>query len=264
MPLPKIKYPLQSIRLPTFPDDEVIIRPYTTKEEVVLLLGGQNDDSRNKMLAIEQVINNCIVKAPKYINTDTLSIPDIEFIFMKLRMISYSNLLSLSYSPESEECLGKRAKENDEFGPCEGTVPFLIDLNDVDFSSPIDPTIHRGVVNVKLSDEMSVDISYPKLKDKDNFDACMEAKNPDPVAANNLLSSVITTVYDGEQIFKAEEDFTPQEMSEFCESLTLQMKKDIFSVIINVPKMVVRTDIVCKRCKMSVPYKIEGIESFFV
>ena len=61
MPLPKISTPLHYLELPST-GEEVEYRPFIVKEEKLLLLAMESEDTREISTAIKTVIKNCIRK----------------------------------------------------------------------------------------------------------------------------------------------------------------------------------------------------------
>ena len=60
MSLPKINYPLFDIVIPSS-SKKIKMRPFLVKEEKILLMAQSSTDSRDIVLAIKQVVNNCII-----------------------------------------------------------------------------------------------------------------------------------------------------------------------------------------------------------
>ena len=59
MALPKINQPLFSLTIPST-KAKIKYRPFTVKEEKILLIAQESGDSDQTVLAIKQIINNCI------------------------------------------------------------------------------------------------------------------------------------------------------------------------------------------------------------
>jgi len=60
MGLPKIDLPIYELTLPS--TGEILkYRPFTVKEEKVLLVAQEADDPMQELLAAKQVVNNCVI-----------------------------------------------------------------------------------------------------------------------------------------------------------------------------------------------------------
>lgn len=58
MPLPKIDLPLYELTLPSN-GNKVHYRPFSVKEEKILLTAQQSKDPDHIIMAIKQIVNNC-------------------------------------------------------------------------------------------------------------------------------------------------------------------------------------------------------------
>jgi hypothetical protein len=58
--LPKIDVPLYEITLPLM-KKKVKFRPFLVKEEKILLMAAESDEQNAVILAIKQIITNCLV-----------------------------------------------------------------------------------------------------------------------------------------------------------------------------------------------------------
>ena len=58
MSLPKIEYPIFELTLPS--NKEVVkFRPFTVKEEKLLLISQESEETKDRVNAIRQIVNNC-------------------------------------------------------------------------------------------------------------------------------------------------------------------------------------------------------------
>ena len=86
MALPKIDLPIMEVELPSN-GKKVKIRPFTVKEEKILLVAQESDEPAAEMLAIKQILTNCIIDA----DIEELPVFDMEFLLLKLRSVSVDN-----------------------------------------------------------------------------------------------------------------------------------------------------------------------------
>ena len=99
MGLPKIDVPVIDIVLP-YTNTKVKIRPFTVKEEKILLFAQNSTIAKEIGDAIRQVITNCIVN-----DVDILDLPafEVDYLFLKLRSISVNNIIKLKLKDEIDE-----------------------------------------------------------------------------------------------------------------------------------------------------------------
>ena len=149
MPLPKIATPTYELELPST-QKKVRYRPFLVKEEKVLLIALESEDTKEITNAIRAVIKSCVLT--RGIKVETLPTFDIEYLFLNIR--------------------GKSVGENIEVNlicPDDG-------VTEVKKNIPIDDIkIQRtdGHTNqIKLDDNIMMELKYPSLDQfiKNNFD----------------------------------------------------------------------------------------------
>jgi hypothetical protein len=77
MGLPKIDLPIYELTLPST-GETIKYRPFTVKEEKVLLVAQEADDPMQELLAAKQVVNNCLFD----VDVATLAMFDLEFLIL--------------------------------------------------------------------------------------------------------------------------------------------------------------------------------------
>ena len=82
MPLPKIATPTYELELPST-GETIKYRPFLVKEEKVLVLALESEDTKQITNAIKAVIKNCIQS--KGIKVEALPTFDIEYLFLNIR-----------------------------------------------------------------------------------------------------------------------------------------------------------------------------------
>ena len=92
--LPKIQYPVHTIIVPST-KKKVNFRPFLVKEEKILLMAKESEKDSDILMAVKQIVNNCSTD-PKF-DVNSLSIFDLEYIFLKLRAASVDNTIKISY-----------------------------------------------------------------------------------------------------------------------------------------------------------------------
>jgi hypothetical protein len=100
MPLPKLDKPIFSMLVPSQKRD-VKFRPFLVKEEKILLIAQQGGTEKEMITALKQILNNCIVDED--FNINDLTTFDLEYMFLKLRSKSVSNVIKVSYQDIEDE-----------------------------------------------------------------------------------------------------------------------------------------------------------------
>ena len=99
MALPKIDLPMMEMTLPS--SGEIIkYRPFTVKEEKILLVAQESQDPQQEVLAAKQVVNNCLIDK----DITELAMFDLEFVLLTMRSKSIDNKLEFRITdPETKE-----------------------------------------------------------------------------------------------------------------------------------------------------------------
>lgn len=92
MPLPKIELPTYELTIPSN-GDVIKVRPFTVKEEKLLLIAAESKDANEIISTVKQVINNCIIEGAVDINKSPFF--DIDYIFIFLRAKSVSETVPM-------------------------------------------------------------------------------------------------------------------------------------------------------------------------
>jgi hypothetical protein len=82
MPLPKISTPTYELEIPSL-KKKIRYRPFLVKEEKVLIIAMESEDTKQITNAVKTVISNCILS--KGIKVDELATFDIEYLFLNIR-----------------------------------------------------------------------------------------------------------------------------------------------------------------------------------
>ena len=91
MPLPKIATPSYQLELPST-GKPVNYRPFLVKEEKVLVIALESEDTKQITNSIKAVLKSCVLT--KGIKIETLPTFDIEYLFLNIRgkSVSYTHL----------------------------------------------------------------------------------------------------------------------------------------------------------------------------
>lgn len=200
--LPKIDSPQFNIELPVS-KKSVKVRPFTVKEEKILLFAQQEDQDKSVIDAIMQVVNNCVLDKTDITELSTF---ELEYLFVKIRAISVNQIITLNVRDEV-------ASTEEE--PVWNKAEFDLDTIEIKFSS------EQVEDKIELNDEYMIKLRYPTYKTISKFDAKTIKDRPASSLAVELVGSVIESVYskDGEEVFLLD-DYSEEEREEFYGSLS--------------------------------------------
>ena len=238
MPLPKIATPTYELELPST-QKKVRYRPFLVKEEKVLLIALETEDTKEITNAIRAVIKSCVLT--RGIKVETLPTFDIEYLFLNIR--------------------GKSVGETIEVNlicPDDG-------VTEVKKNIPIDDIqIQRtdGHTNqIKLDDNIMMELKYPSLDQfiKNNFDFA-EGNQMDQ--SFELIGTCIDKIYTEEEVWTAS-DCTKKELTEFLESMNSSQFKEIENFFETMPKLSHTIKVKNPETEKESDVVLEGLASFF-
>ena len=239
MPLPKIATPTYELELPSS-GETITYRPFLVKEEKLLVLAMESEDTKSITRAIKEVLKSCIKTK---IKVDTLPTFDIEYLFLNIR--------------------GKSVGEEVEV-----TVTCPDDgVTEVDVNIPIDniqvQKSKEHTNSIKLDDTMSMTMKYPSLDQfiETNFDV-NESKGTQLEQSFDLIGSCIETIYSDEEAWPAS-DSTKKEIGEFLEQLSSSQFQDIEKFFETMPKLSYDVVVTNPKTKKKNTVVLEGLASFF-
>jgi len=238
MPLPKIATPTYELELPS--SGELIrYRPFLVKEEKVLVIALESEDTKQITTAIKAVLKSCVLT--KGIKVETLPTFDIEFLFLNIRGKSVGEELEVNViCPDDEKT----------------QVPVTINLDDIQVQKSDN---HDN--KIKLDDNIMMELKYPSLDQfiKNNFE--FDEKNA-MQQSFDLIASCIDKIYTEEEVW-ATADCTKKEMTEFLESMNSTQFKGIEKFFETMPKLSHTIKVTNPNTKKKSEVVLEGLASFF-
>jgi len=235
MALPKIDTPIFTLKLPSSNGKKNIkFRPFTVREEKILLMAAQGEGDEATLDAIKQVINNCLHTE---IDIDDLPTYDIEYIFVNLRARSINNVIELTLTDDKDEQIYN--------------VPVNIDDIKVVFNKD-----HKYVI--ELNKNISITLRDPNY----NVVQKLSSYKQDDDAMMEMVISTIDKVLVGEDDVLLMKDHTRKEQEDFINSLSSQNMRDIEEFLNTLPKLS-HTVEYAREDGTKVEKVVEGMQSFF-
>ena len=238
MPLPKIATPTYELELPST-GDTIKYRPFLVKEEKLLVIALESEDTKQITTAIKSVIKSCVLT--KGIKVEQLPTFDIEFLFLNIRGKSVGEELEVNViCPDDGET----------------QVPVTINLDDIQVQKNEE---HNK--QVKLDDNLMMEMKYPSLEQfiKSNFDFS-EGNQMDQ--SFQLIGTCIDKIYSEEEVWAAA-DCTKKEVNDFLDSMNSSQFKGIEKFFETMPKLSHTITVKNPETKVESEVVIEGLASFF-
>ncbi len=232
MALPKIDLPLFDIEIPST-KKKTKFRPFTVKEEKILLIAQESKDVDQIINAIKQIVNNTV----ENVDVDDLATFDLEYLLVHIRGKSVSNEIQFSVTdPDTTD-----------------KVNLILNTDNVKM---VYNENHNKMIS--LDSNVHIMMRYPSInelstliKNKSNIDSMLR-----------IMISCIDQVIEGDSVYKIK-DFSEEEVLDFVNSFTSAHIDAIKKFFDTMPTL--RCEIPYVNSKGDdKTFIIEGIESFFI
>ena len=238
MPLPKISTPTYELELPST-GQTIKYRPFLVREEKLLVLALESEDSKQITTAIKTVIKNCI--ETKNIKVESLPTFDIEYLFLNIRGKSVGEEIEVNIiCPDDEET----------------SVPVKINVDEIEVQKNEEHTN-----KIKLDDSIMMEMKYPSLDQfiKNNFDL---SDNNAMDQSFDLIASCIDKIYNEDEVWVAA-DVTKKELTEFLDQMNSAQFKQIEKFFETMPKLSHTIKVTNPNTQVESEVVLEGLSSFF-
>lgn len=233
MALPKLNdSPKYSISVPST-GKEVTFRPYLVKEEKTLLMALETEDQKQALTAIVDTIEACVYEK---IDVTRLTTFDVEYMFTQIRAKS----------------AGETATVGVKCSSCSAQNDVSIKLDDIKIDIP------ETENELKLNDEVTVELKWPSYFDVTSFDS---EKSQSEAAFYMALLCIDAISFNDERT--SAEDCTKRELMEFVESMTTEQFKLITDYISLMPQMKHNIEFKCSSCGEENNTTVKGLQNFF-
>ena len=240
MPLPKIATPSYELELPST-GKTIQYRPFLVKEEKLLVIALESEDTKQITNAIKAVIKSCVLT--KGVKVENLPTFDIEFLFLNIRGKSVGEDIDLKViCPDDEKT----------------EVSVSVNLDDIKVQKP------EGHSNqIKLDDNLMMELKYPSLSEfiKNNFDP-NDAGDNAMEQSFDLIGSCISKIYNEDEVWVAA-DCSKKEVNDFLDSMNSNQFKEIESFFETMPKLTHTVNVINPKTKVKSDVVLEGLASFF-
>ena len=238
MPLPTIATPTYELELPSS-EKKIKYRPFLVKEEKLLVLALESEDTKEISTAIKAVLKSCI--QTRGIKVETLPTFDIEFLFLHIRGKSVGEELEVSL-----------------IAPDDGVtaVPVKVNIDDIKVNRQ-----EGHDKKIKLDDNLLMEMKYPSLDQfiKNNFDFNDDASID---KSFEVIASCIDKIYNEEEVWSTS-DCTKKELMDFLDQMNTMQFKLIEKFFETMPKLSHTVKLKNPETKVESEVVIEGLASFF-
>ena len=240
MPLPTISTPTYELTLPSS-DRKIKYRPFLVKEEKILIIAMESEDTKQIARAVKDVISKCILS--KGIKVDRLSTFDIEYLFLNIRAKSIGEDIKMTVTcPDDKKT----------------QVPVTVYVDEIKVIKPKD---HK--TDIVLDDKMTLRMKYPSLNQfvESNFDVEDESETIVDKTFK-VVADCMDTVYTEEDAWEAK-DYSPDERIKFIEQLNSKQYKKVEKFFASMPKLSHTIEVINPNTKKKNSIVLEGLADFF-
>jgi hypothetical protein len=238
MPLPTISTPTYELEIPSI-KKTIKYRPFLVKEEKILIIAMESEDSKQIADAVKNVISNCLIT--RGIKIEKLSTFDIEYLFLNIRGKSVGETVNVLIT-----C------------PDDGVTKVPVSINLDEIKVEVSDQHSR---DIKLDDALTMRMKYPSIQEfiKSNFSNTNDVSVDDTF---DLICSCIEQVYSEEESWNAS-DFSNKDLIQFLEQLTSNQFKEIEKFFETMPKLLHKVTVVNPKTEVENEVILEGLSSFF-
>ena len=232
--LPSIASPIYRDNLPSN-NQEFTYRPFLVREEKLLQMIKDDGDIPQIYESLKQLIKNCTG-----LDVESLSVFDIEYIFLRLRQKSVSEIVELRM-------------RHVEHTDCDHVEDVIMDLRNIEVVRKED---HNTMIQIDSERNLSLKMRYPKYQD------VMKLENSqDFDSMLSVLISCTEMIIENDEIYETR-NFSEIELKDFFLQLNLQHVEEIKSFFNTMPKICYNLEWTCTKCGRKESHIIEGVQSF--
>jgi hypothetical protein len=224
-----------TVKLPSS-GETVNFRPFTVKEEKILLMAASSEDASQIVTSLGQIVNNCCFD----LKVEGLATFDVEYLFMQIRSKSVGNIITVTV--------------NDEEGDEKNIRKAEVDLDKLEVVFP------EEISNeIKLDDNVTMFMKYPKFKSIDDLSDSV-SDTPEVTVFRTGVDKLI--VNDEVLSFS---DYSDSDIELFVDSFTTKNMKDVQDFFANIPYLKAKAvTLVEKEGDEVREVEIVGLTSFFM
>ena len=238
MPLPKISTPTYELELPST-GKSIQYRPFLVREEKLLVLALESENTKEITTAIKNVIKACILT--KGVKVETLPTFDIEFLFLNIRGKSVGEEIEVNIiCPDDGETY----------------VPVKINIDEIGVQKNDNHTN-----KIQVDDSIVMEMKYPSLDQfiKSNFDFSDDAPMDQSF---DLVATCIDKIYTEEEVWTGS-DCSKKELIDFLEQMNSSQFKQIEQFFDTMPRLSHELKVTNPNTKVESTVVLEGLSSFF-
>lgn len=235
MALPKLNdSPKYDIVIPST-NTTVRFRPFLVKEEKVLMMAMESQDSKQILDTVVDTIDACVLDD---IKRGSLTVFDVEYLFTQIRAKS----------------VGETSTVNMTCSECEADNEVTVNIGDIVIDVPKVENV------VPLTEDISIEMKWPA------WSSILSSDNNQNQSAVDVTFRLIAQCIDA--VITPEErllmrDQSVAEVNEFIEGMTQEQFTKVREFVESMPRMKKDVEYTCSSCQHNNKYTLEGLADFF-
>lgn len=220
--------------------EEISFRPFTVKEEKVLIMANEGDDIKDVTDAVENLVDVCtfgVVKA------ETHSMFDVQHVFLQLRSKSISETLDLILT----------CQKIDETGllRCDHKTPVALRVDAFTFRENAGHTQKIDLISCR------VEMRYPTFRD---YGHMYESNDAEQVY--NVVAGCIERIITDEEV-SVQDTTNAHDFRTFVDGITPIQFKKLEEFFETLPVLECTIKYVCAKCQKENEVTVDGVRNFF-
>lgn len=235
MNIPLVKVPTFEMTLP-FSKRVIKFRPYLVKEEKLLIMANESNNTDNMAAAMGDIVAACTNDEVLF-GRDPLF--DVQYAFLQIRGKSQGEQLDFYCICGNPECKKKTPAA----------------LNVSDFTLATTPG-HSN--RIEFSSDYVIKMRYPTFE---HYHALYESDEED--AIYDVVAKCIDTIVAGDEIFTNDDPHNYAEFREFVDNMTPEQFEMFEHFFITMPVLQHTIEYECRYCNTKNTLTVDGITNFF-
>ena len=219
-------------------EGEIKFRPFTVKEEKILMMAQETGEQKDIVMAMSDVIESCTYGELK---CKDLPIFDLEYIFLQLRAKSVGEIAKIKVlCPDDMKTY----------------TEVEVDLTEVDVH--VDDS-HKNEIVIDEKRKLGVVFNYPTLN---TYNVSKNIDNVKTQDVFDLIYACVDHIYEGDKIYPGR-DSTLEEKKEFFDSINQNNLVDIRKFFDTLPTVKYEVEIENPKTKVKNTVTLRGLQDFF-
>ena len=234
MALPVLNNPNYAMELPST-GEKIEFRPFLVKEQKILMMAMESDDTSSQSKAVVDIIKNCTFGKLDD-KLDKLPTYDIEYMFLQIRQKSVGETIDITVTCQDDG---------------ETKVPVTLNLEDI---KVVKTEGHTNVI--MITDKIGLNMKHPTMKQILSYDL---TKMDNMESTFDIIQDCLESIFDEETVY---DDMSRKEMSEFIEQMTTEQFEKVTGFFTTMPKLKHTVKVTNPNTGVENEIVLEGMQSF--